>query len=110
MVQGQRGSKEGSGEEVSRLVDGFDELVHRISELVGKQNTPLMYRFKLAWVRLRAILRWRYKMAMEEAQDEHEEYIVFWMSYLDEWYEIGEDMTIVFHGGREEAICQELLW
>lgn len=82
--------------------------MHRVSEEIG--NLAVRANFRIAWVRLRAMLRKEFMMGMEKAKDEHEEYVKFWEARLDEMYEVGEDMTVVEHGGKQEVICKELLW
>lgn len=110
MVREAGRSEEGDRREVCRLIDRLDELVHRVSELVGQQNVPLMYQFKLTWVRLRVTLNRRYGMEMQEPVNEGEQYVEFWEMHLGEMYEVGEDMTVVMHDGAREAVCEEMLW
>lgn len=108
MVQEEGERETRDREEIFELVDRFDRIVQRVSEEI--RNQPVGVRLRLAWVKLRARLRREFKIMVKTVSDEHEEYVMFWEMHLDEMYEVGSDMTIIFHNKMIPTTCREMLW
>ena len=97
------------GDVVDDTVRSFDSVVQRVSaELDHFRSKTLSTAFRIAWVRLRSIIL-REVIDVTE-KDEHEVCVAFWETHLEEPYELGRDMTLIFHDSDREMVCEELLW
>jgi hypothetical protein len=89
---------------MEKAIKHLDELVRRSAvEIEHHANMPLAARLRSAWVILRSKIkrRWRMDDMSKAAQNDHEEYIRFWETHLEEMYELTEG-GIITHDGSEE--------
>jgi len=95
---------------MEKAIKHLDDLIRRsAAEIEHHANMPLAARLRSAWVVLRSKIkrRWRMDDEMKAAQNNDEEYIRFWETHLEEYYELIND-GIITHDGETETVWLEV--